>query len=490
MKSNFGFQKQQTILPIAEDSRNNVGCFVYSLQRLIFCRGLIIFFTVVIMTTVLAQSKKPNGLEGALMGQPGPGNPPPDDSGPYMLSGVYTVDGKIGVTASEKTYRSDSMDVSAVYVTNNGELTLKNATIITSGKTSSQSNSSFYGLNAAVLATKGSMFTMEDGTITTTGTGANGAIATDPGSAITLCNVRIKADNDGGHGVMATNGGSITPINVDITTSGHHSAPIATDRGSGTITLTGGTVAASGEGSPGIYSTGLITVSNLKSTATGSEAVVIEGKNSVILTNCTLHGEKLCGVMIYQSFSGDAEVGIANYAMTAGALTAASGPLFYITNTVAEVTLKDVNAVASSGQLFQVSKGRWGQEGHNGGNLTFIADHQTLTGDIAVDTISTLAFSLLNGSTFTGSIDADNTGNEVALTLDAASTWNVTADSYLSCLTNPDRISGNTINNIIGNGHTVYYDSTTCPVFQGKTYQLSGKGKLRPDHGRLWIKKK
>ncbi len=62
-------------------------------------------------------------------------------------------DGGFGITR-------DAEDVSAVYVTNGGNLTLKNPTINTSGNTSSQINSSFYGLNAAVLATKGSALTI------------------------------------------------------------------------------------------------------------------------------------------------------------------------------------------------------------------------------------------------------------------------------------------------------------------------------------------
>jgi hypothetical protein len=269
-------------------------------------------------------------------------------------------------------------------------------------------------------------------------------------------------------------------MNVDITTSGPHSAPIATDRGSGTITVTGGTVIASGEGSPGIYSTGVIQVTDLKSKAIGSEAVVIEGKNTVSMTNSSLHGEKLCGVMIYQSFSGDAEVGAANYTMTGGVLTAKSGPLFYVTNTVAEVTLKEVNAMASSGQLLQVSRGRWGQEGENGGFLSFTADHQILNGHITVDSVSTLSLCLLNGSIFTGSIDAGNSGKQVVLTLDASSTWNVTIDSHLSRIILPDKISDNSINNISGNGHTVLYDSKMCPELHGNSYALSGGGKLKP----------
>lgn len=445
--------------------------------------GFAVLFVVVISLTACGQQSDNNASAEAsnLVAPGGPGtNPPPDDSGPYTLSGVFTVDGGAAQTETDKTYISDTDDVSAVYVTNGGDLTLNNPTIITSGNTSSQSNSSFYGLNAAVLVTKGSTLTVNGGTISTTGTGANGAISTDAGSSITLSNVTITATNDGGHGVMATNGGEITLYNVNMTTSGPHSAPIATDRGSGTITVTGGTVMSSGEGSPGIYATGMITVTGLTSTATGSEAVVIEGKNTVNVTNSTLKGEKLCGVMIYQSFSGDAEVGIATYTMTGGTLSAAVGPLFYVTNTNAEVTLTGVNATAASGTLIKVSEGNWGTSGSNGGNLTFTANQQNLTGNIEVDNISILTVTLQNGSTLTGAINSANTGKEVNLILDATSTWNVTADSYLTCLTDPGGISGTSITNIHGNGYTVYYNQNTCPALSGQIYAVAGGGELKP----------
>jgi hypothetical protein len=165
--------------------------------------------------------------------------------------------------------------------------------------------------------------------------------------------------------------------------------------------------------------------------------------------------------------------------MTGGTLSATVGPLFYVTNTNAEVTLSGVDAGATSGKLIDVS-GRWGTEGSNGGNLTFTADQQTLSGDIEVNNISTLSVVLQNGSALTSAINAADTGKEVNLTLDASSAWNVTADSYLSCLTNPDGISGGSITNITGNGHTVYYAQDACPALGGKTYQLTGGGTLQP----------
>ncbi|GAK49930.1 hypothetical protein U14_01154 [Candidatus Moduliflexus flocculans] len=377
---------------------------------------------------------------------------------------------------SNQTYTASNTDESAVYVTNSGQFTLTNSTIITTGNTSSQDNSSFYGLNAAVLAESGSAITLSNSTISTTGTGANGAFATGSGSSVALSNVTITATGDGGHGVMATQGGSVTLTEVNIATTGASSAPIATDRGSGTITMTGGSMKASGQNSPCIYSTGVITVSNSACATDGSETAVIEGGNSISLTNTTLSSSKdgKWGVMIYQSMSGDAEGTQGTFEITGGSLayTGSNGPLFYVTNSTGIITLNSVSVTAASGTLLNASAGNWGASGSNGGTAIFTANGQALSGNFVADNLSAMTISLKNGSSLTGAINADNAAKTASLTLDSSSTWNVTADSYLTCLNNSGSINSN--------GHTVLYNSSACSTLGGKTYALNGGGSLKP----------
>jgi hypothetical protein len=302
---------------------------------------------------------------------------------------------------------------------------------------------------------------------------------------VTLSNVTIQATNDGGHGVMATNGGVVTLTNVNMTTAGKNSGVIATDRGGGTITATGGSVTASGQDSPALYSTGSLIVSDATLAATGAEAAVIEGANSIELTNCTLTSSVAdkWGVMIYQSMSGDAQGTRGVFTMSGGSLayTSATGPLFYVNNSTGIITLKDVAVTARSGILIDASaNSRWGTSGSNGGNVEFTGDGQTLVGNITADNISTVALTLQNGSALTGTINTAYTAKRVSLTLDASSTWTVTADSYPTCLSDAGGISGTNITNITGNGHTVYYDAASCPALGGLTYTLNGGGTLTP----------
>lgn len=430
-------------------------------------------------------------------GEPPSGGPPPGGApagsgtgatsgsdGLATATGAYTLDGGTA-TESGQIYTASNEDQSGVYVLNGGVLTLSNSSVVTSGDTSSDENSSFYGLNAGILAAGSSTITVNGGSISTTGSGANGAFATGEGSSVTLNDVTINASGDGGHGVMATQGGSVTLNNVTMNTSGAHSAPIATDRGSGKITSTGGSVITSGTDSPCYYSTGILDITGNTCTATGSEIAVIEGANSVSLTDSDTSSsvENKWGVMIYQSMSGDAEGTQGTFSMTGGSLTftASSGPLFFVTNSTGIINLQEVDVTAASGLLVQAGgTERWGTSGSNGGTVIFTADEQSLTGDMTADNISSLTITLQNNSSLTGAINSGNTAQSVSLSLDAGSTWNVTADSYLTVLNDSAGISGTMITNITGNGHTVYYDPSANPELNGLTYALVNGGTLEP----------
>jgi len=70
-----------------------------------------------------------------------------------------------------------------------------------------------------------------------------------------------------------------------------------------------------------------------------------------------------------------------------------------------------------------------------------------LTGNVIVDSVSTadiyLYASTSAASKLTGVINTANTGNTVALTLDATSKWVVTGTSYLTSLTDADTTYSN-----------------------------------------------
>ena len=240
-----------------------------------------------------------------------------------------TTEGVVDVSDSQelsnKTLSATSSDESAIVVNDGGSLNATGLTISKSGDSSNTENSEFYGLNAAVLVQKGSEATIKDTTIKTSATGANAIFSTGENATLNVSNTKITTTGDSSRGLDATYGGTINANKVTITTSGQHCAAVATDRGEGTVTVKNSILNTNGKGSPCVYSTGTISVSDSKGMATNSSCAVIEGKNSITLNNTKLtsygigrvdDGIDNCGVMIYQSMSGDASEGTGTFSAT------------------------------------------------------------------------------------------------------------------------------------------------------------------------------
>ncbi len=396
------------------------------------------------------------------------------------LSAKYTVSsGSKKVTS--KTITDSNSDENAVLVTGGGKFALTDVNIKKTGDTSSEDGSNFYGLNAAVAVQADSTAVISGGKIVTDSEGSNAVFATGENAKVTVTGTTIYTKGNSSRCLDATYGGTVTGSDLVIKTLGAHCAPLATDRGGGTVTVSDSKLYSSGDGSPCIYSTGDISAASCTGKATGAQIAVVEGKNSITLDKCTLIGAGKNGVMLYQSTSGDADVGTAVFNCKDSSLkTTSTGPMFYITNTDAVINLENTKLVFSSGVLIDTagnSTNNWGREGENGGNVTLNAAKQTLKGDITCDSISSAEINLSAGSSLTGAIDTANTG-DVSVTLDSTSKWNVTADSYVTAITDAD----GTYSNIISNGHTIYYSASDSrnSALGGRTVTLSDGGRLVP----------
>ena len=357
----------------------------------------------------------PDGANGQLGTIPD-GNPP--DGTPNGQPGGFGGSGEVtqgtsANTISEDTavtgtsYSSTGDDENALRV-DGAAVTLDGTTVDKrAGATSNTEDGDFYGMNAALLATNGATVTIKNATVNSSAQNGNGVFSYGSGTTVNISDSTITTSADNSGGIQTTGGGTTNAENLTVTTSGNSSAAIRSDRGGGTVNVTGGSYTSNGYNSPAVYSTAAITVKNAKLTANNSELLVIEGKNSIALENCTVSGnmsstkgssssENVHTVMIYQSMSGDADVGTSEFSMTGGSLTGKNGDLFYITNTHCILTLSGVTLKNEDpdGYLLRVvgnsASHGWGTAGSNGAQVEFTADAQTLEGNILVDTISTL----------------------------------------------------------------------------------------------------
>lgn len=390
-----------------------------------------------------------------------------------MGGGSTTVDTGTGATTitsdtedSNATYASSSQDENALRIEGGVSYTGDNLTIKKSGDTSNTESSDFYGLNAGFLTLDSATTTLSNSTITTDAQGANGIFVYGEGSSVDVSNTTITTSADNSGGIDVTGGASIKANNLNIETSGNSSAAIRSDRGGGTLDVSNGTYTTNGTGSPAVYCTADISVSNATLQANASEGVVIEGQNSVTLTNCDVTGnmqgtyqgdenENLHTIMIYQSMSGDAEEGEANLSVTGGSITGKNGDLIYSTNTSSVVNLEDVDLTLANDTLLRIegndgSRG-WGTSGCNGADMSLFATKQTLTGKIIVDESSSLTLTMSDNSSFEGSINENQEGGTVAVSLDDNSTWILTGDSYVTSFEG-------SMDNVNLNGYTLYVD--------------------------------
>ena len=370
-------------------------------------------------------------------------------------------------TYTDTTYTSTGDDENALRV-DGATVTLDGITVDKSaGATSNTENGDFYGVNAALLATNGANVTITNATVTSSAQSGNGVFSYGSGTTVNISESMITTTADNSGGIQTTGGGTTNATDLVVSTSGNSSAAIRSDRGGGTVNVDGGSYTSNGYNSPAVYSTADITVKNAVLTANNSEALVIEGKNSITLENCDVTGnmsdtkgssseENVHNVVIYQSMSGDADVGTSTFSMTGGTLTAKNGDMIYVTNTHCVLTLSGVtikNEDADGALLRVVGKSAshgWGTAGSNGAQVEFTADGQTLTGDIVVDTISTLNMTLQNGSSFTGTINiVDNAqggtavSNNAVVTIESGCTWTLTGDCTITGLTNSGTINFN-----------------------------------------------
>lgn len=283
----------------------------------------------------------------------------------------------------------------------------------------------------------------------------SGASDVSGNTEATIKNVKITTHSDKSRGLDATYKGKINAENIIINTDGQSCAALATDRGEGEVhvknsEINTGVSKTSGRGSPLIYSTGNITVDNTKGTSYVSQIACIEGKNSIEVTNSDLTGYSegnrkdgdnyvdLGGIFIYQSMSGDADVGTSLFTAKDSKLTIPQessvykeAPMFHVTNTACVIDLKNTEFSFGSGTFLEVSsQNQWGTTGSNGGNAELKTDSEKIDGNVIVDNISSLNWTMKN-TEFKGAVNS--TGNTTVNVADG-STWTLTGDSSLSSL--------------------------------------------------------
>ena len=394
-----------------------------------------------------------------------------ENSSTIEYSGVTEITEDITIESGE--YASEKADENAILISGDIESTISDITVNKTGDSDGGDNTSFYGTNSGIIAKSGANLILKNITVTTNATGANGVFSyggsattsntSSDGTTITISDSNITTTKDNSGGIMATGGGILNASNLIINTAGVSSAAIRTDRGGGTVNVNGGTYTTTGAGSPSVYSTADITVNDATLVAKTAEGIVIEGKNSVTINNCNLtdSNTKLNGlsttyknIFLYQSMSGDADVGNSEFTANNCTITTNNGDSFYITNTTSTINLTNNTIINNdvNGNFLRAKADSWGNTGSNGGDVTLILNNQKAIGNIVIDSVSKLNMTMKENSYYEGTINSENTANNITLKLDSSSNIKLTGNSYVTSLETDDT----TYSNIDFNGYKLF----------------------------------
>ena len=383
--------------------------------------------------------------------------PPADTTPTYPQGATYTHSS--GTKTITDNYESSTQYYNVIQCTG-GTLTMNGCTITKTGDGSQGDNSSFYGNNSSIYcgaasssnyqsttAASGAKIVIKNVTVNSSSKGANAVIATN-GASVEIDGITIVNNYAVSRGLHATYGGIITASNVDITTNEATSSTIATDRGGGTVTVSGGTATANGSKSAVIYSTGTMSATGLVGKSAKGEIAVIEGDNSIAMTNCTMtSGSSERGLLMMQSGSGDASGvnPVMTITGTSLTMTDSSAPLLEVATCVtATCTLDNCTVTVPSGILMSVmADSQWSTSGAVG-NL------------------------ILSNGTYSGTVKYD-TGYTANVTVNEGAVWNLTANTSIGALVN-----NGTVNR---NGYTL---TTTSTSGSGTINETTGISALKP----------
>ena len=408
--------------------------------------------------------------------------PPGDTSPKYPQGATYVLSNGSTVTLDNQTFDCSTQYYNVVQVSN-GTLYLNNCSYTKTGDGSSGDNSSFYGNNSSIYAGAASSTNYQSttaganavihvtgGTVTSNSQGANAVFATN-GATIYVDGLTIVNNSSVSRGLHATYGGTIIATNVDITTNSQTSSTIATDRGGGTVSVTGGTATANGSRSAVIYSTGTMSATNMTGTSAQGEMAVIEGDNSISMTNCTMtSGSSERGLLMMQSGSGDASGYNPVMTITGTSLTMTdeNAPLLEVATAVtATCTLDNCTINVPSGILMYVmDDDQWSTSG-------------------AIGTL------VLSNGTYSGQVKYDS-GYTANVTVNSDATWNLTANTSVCAIVNNGTINTNGYtltytslsgSGTINNGTGIEENETETSFSDGNIYTIDGRclGKSLPD---------
>lgn len=342
---------------------------------------------------------------------------------------TYYVDGaeKKDQFRSHTSLESVEQGGSVVYATNGVDLILTKMRLNKTSGSISDPDRRETGRNSVILADGGSKVLLELCDVVSHISQADGITAKGRDTKVTVQEGKISINRTGGTAVNVVAGGAVELNETDITTD--------------------------------------------------SWALCNVDGGTVTFNDCIMKEGGVCGFLLYGAKSND---GHGTLNLNRNMLTVSDGPMFLVTNTNASIIMTGNKINGMTDELMSVKADYWGPKGANGGNASLILKKQSVSGDIKVDSLSSLELKLQKGARLNGRINPnENRCAQVKVKIESGAVWTVKGDTYLTSIefTRPVKKG---LKQLKGK-HVIYYDpndADNAPL-GGREYKTGG-GKLCP----------
>ncbi|MBO6078785.1 MAG: hypothetical protein J6P66_08555 [Bacteroidaceae bacterium] len=381
---------------------------------------------------------------------------------------------------SHTSLESVEPNASVVYATGGVELFLSHMRLNKTSGSISDATHRETGHNSVVLADDGSRVWMDFCDVNSHTPQADGISASGEGTLINVREGTINMSRPGSAAVNATNKSKINVVGTIINIYSNQS-PSFYACSEGVVEVTEGKGDNTGQGSPLFYaSAGTVKGEKCRMSA-AKWAIGCLDDGLLELTHNDLKSNSLCGFLVHGADGRVRESrSSGKLILKNNKIMVNEGPVIFVTNAAGEISLSGNKISCKSDEIISVKGDEWGVKNQNQGDAIITVLKQTLSGDIYVDSISSLTLNLEKGAKLNGRITGkESPWRNVKVSIKKGSTWTMKGDCYLTSITFDQPLEKG-LKQIKGK-HVIYYDpdDALCRNLDGKEYKTGG-GKLVP----------
>ena len=335
------------------------------------------------------------------------------------------------------------------------------------------------GVNSALLADAGSKVRVDMCDVISHSAQADGVTASGEGTRIIMVKGTLNTTRQASAGVVSINNALVTVTETDVNTVDHQSPSYLAHNG-GEMTVTKAFGLTTGQASPiFLVSDGTIKADKCR-VKSGKWTVGSVDSGLLEVTGGELTAGGVCGFLVYGTGKADAPRAKDCLVLVKNKIQVGEGPLILVTNAAGEVTLTKNKISYKNDAVIAVKADEWGVKGKNQGDAVINLENQSLSGDIYVDSISSLVLNLNKSGKLKGNITGNPCdGRTIAVNLAKGSSWSTKGDIYVNSITFEQPLK-KALKQLKGK-HVIYYDANdkaNAPL-KGKEYKTGG-GWLRP----------